>query len=188
MAERAIQQHTIEIDGVETFRRVMVISSMIFAVISLLILTVSHENNFCEDKSTGVIFNLDPPIWTCFSVQICTFLLLILHYIKCGCLIRKAGASMAVFYFAMVGAMVYAQFEFFQATGCRSSTFIRYYWLMMNITLFYVFIAYGISLWGAYICWAAEEEENIAKEAMEWKFKKMVTQNQEQQRQMMLDQ
>ena len=48
------------------------------------------------------------------------------------------------------------------------------YWLMLNIGLFYVFIAYGISLWGAYICWAQEEEENLAKEAMEWKFKKMV--------------
>ena len=60
--------------------------------------------------------------------------------------------------------------------------FIRYYWLMMNITLFYVFIAYGISLWGAYICWAQEEEENIAKEAMEWKFRKMITEGQEQAR------
>jgi hypothetical protein len=33
-------------------------------------------------------------------------------------------------------------------------------------------MAYGVSLWGAYICWAQQEEENIAKEALTWKFEK----------------
>ncbi len=41
MAERALNNHTLEIDGVESFRRVMVICSMIFGVITLLMLTLS---------------------------------------------------------------------------------------------------------------------------------------------------
>jgi hypothetical protein len=40
MTERALDNHSLEIEGVETFRRVMVISSMIFGCISLIILAL----------------------------------------------------------------------------------------------------------------------------------------------------
>ena len=33
-------------------------------------------------------------------------------------------------------------------------------------------MAYGLSLWGAYICWEQEEEENVTKAAMEEYLKK----------------
>ena len=49
-----------------------------------------------------------------------------------------------------------------------------YFWLLFNIVIFFVFVAYGISLWGAYICWAQEEEEEIMKEALKYKYAKMV--------------
>ena len=52
---------------------------------------------------------------------------------------------------------------------------IRYYWLGFQIILFYIFVAYGISLWGAYICWAQEEEENLAQAALQYKYHKMAT-------------
>jgi hypothetical protein len=32
--------------------------------------------------------------------------------------------------------------------------------------IFYVLVAYGIALWGAYICWAAEQEEAEEKKAI----------------------
>ena len=32
--------------------------------------------------------------------------------------------------------------------------------------MFYIFIAYGLSLWGAYICWEMEEEERENEEAV----------------------
>ena len=41
-----------------------------------------------------------------------------------------------------------------------------YWWLVLNIGLFYVLIAYGLSLWGAYLCWAQEEEEHLNEEAL----------------------
>ena len=94
---------------------------------------------------------------------------------------------MAVYYFGVVGAMVSTQVMFFQASSCKSMAFVRYYWLAVNIGLFYVFIAYGISLWGAYICWAQEEEENITKDALKWKFDKMIREGKENQAQLMLD-
>ena len=51
---------------------------------------------------------------------------------------------------------------------------VYYWWLALNIAIFYVFIAYGLSLWGAYLCWAQEEEEAIAQEAIMHKFEKEV--------------
>ena len=87
--------------------------------------------------------------------------MLLMHYIHCGCLLRKLGIILWFFYAAMVGCMVWAQVIFFKANGCGTRAFVLYYWLLFNIIVFFVFVAYGISLWGAYICWAQEEEENI---------------------------
>ena len=38
---------------------------------------------------------------------------------------------------------------------------LLYYWLFLNISLFYVLVAYGLSLWGGYICWEVDEEEKM---------------------------
>ena len=50
---------------------------------------------------------------------------------------------------------------------------VLYWWLALNIFLFYVMVAYGISLWGAYLCWAQQEEEELAKAALNHKWQKM---------------
>ena len=42
---------------------------------------------------------------------------------------------------------------------------LLYYWLFTNIGLFYMLVAYGLSLWGAYICWEVDEEEAMEMEA-----------------------
>ena len=74
---------------------------------------------------------------------------------------------MVVYYLLVMGLMIWAQIIFFGGAGCGVQAFVYYYWLAINIGIFYVFIAYGLSLWGAYICWAQEEEEKIVKEAMQ---------------------
>ena len=50
--------------------------------------------------------------------------------------------------------MVAVQVIFFNGQTCNLTAPLLYYWLFLNISLFYVLIAYGLSLWGAYICWA----------------------------------
>ena len=50
---------------------------------------------------------------------------------------------------------------------------VYYWWLAFNIGLFYVLIAYGLSLWGAYLCWAQQEEEELTKAALQHKYEKM---------------
>ena len=87
--------------------------------------------------------------------------MLLMHYIHCGCLLNKLGYVLWFFYLCMVGCMVWAQVIFFKANGCGTRAFVLYYWLLVNIVIFFIFVAWGISLWGAYICWAQEEEEVI---------------------------
>jgi len=45
---------------------------------------------------------------------------------------------------------------------------VLYYWLGINVVVFYVFMAYGLSLWGQYLCWAQEEEEKTMNDAIRW--------------------
>ena len=47
---------------------------------------------------------------------------------------------------------------------------------MLNIVMFYMLVAYGIALWGAYICWESEKEEKEMQAAMKKYMKKMATQ------------
>ena len=63
-----------------------------------------------------------------------------------------------------------------EGEGCLRESVVLYWWLALNIGLFYVLIAYGLSLWGAYLCWAQAEEEALAKEALEHMGRKMQAQ------------
>ena len=47
---------------------------------------------------------------------------------------------------------------------------LLYYWLFLNICLFYILIAFGLSLWGAYICWEVDEEEKMVEKALQRQF------------------
>ena len=109
-------RNTVEVAGTESFRRVMVLSSMIFAGISIGILALDPRH--CEiadpaDSSKTKEVPLGEGITVCLGVQLFIFFLLLLHYIHCGCLIRKLGRAMGVFYFALVAAMAQAQYLFF---------------------------------------------------------------------------
>ena len=144
-----------EVQGIETFRRVVVLTSLVFSCISILIICLRpRECDSNPELRRGVII-------AC-SVQLFIFLLLLLHYIHCGCLLRKLGMALGATYFGIVGCMVWTQLIFFRGEGCARIAVVYYWWLALNIGIFYVFIAYGLSLWGAYLCWAQEEEEAIA--------------------------
>ena len=62
--------------------------------------------------------------------------------------------------------MILVQNCMLKAVGCNRSSPLQYYWLVVNVVMFYVFIAYGLSLWGAYICWEMEEEEEETQQAV----------------------
>ena len=76
------------------------------------------------------------------------------------------GRAIGLYYIYLVLAMILVQNCMFKAVGCNRSSPLSYYWLCVNVIMFYVFIAYGLSLWGAYICWEMEEEEEETQEAV----------------------
>ena len=147
--------HTTEvhISGTEKFRRVALFQSLIFGTISCLIIVADTRE--CDT------INLKIPLGITFSVQLSIFVLLLMHYIHLGGCIRALGQAIGLYYVYLVAAMIVVQIFVLKADNCNRLTPLLYYWLVVNILLFYVFIAYGLSLWGAYICWEQEEEEKV---------------------------
>ena len=92
--------------------------------------------------------------------------MLLLASYMCTSIVACLGRAMGLFYFILVAAMVCVQFVFFQGQSCNQVAPLLYYWLFTNIALFYVMVAYGLSLWGAYICWEVDEEEAMINEAL----------------------
>ena len=90
-----------------------------------------------------------------------------MHYIGLGGCIRWFGRAIGLYYVYLVGTMIVVQIYVLKAEGCNRTSPLLYYWLVWNILLFYIFIAYGLSLWGAYICWEQEEQDNVTRKAME---------------------
>ena len=142
-----MSEHTTEIHvtGTERFRRVALFGSLVAGTFSCLILV--------GDPRTCDTVNLKLPTYITFSVQLTIFLLLLMHYIHLGFVIKACGQAIGLYYVYLVCAMVTVQFFVLQADGCNRTSPLLYYWLIVNILLFYMFIAYGLSMWGAYICW-----------------------------------
>ena len=86
-----------------------------------------------------------------------------MHYIHLGGCIKFFGRAIGLYYIYLVAGMIVVQVYILKAEGCNRTAPLLYYWLTVNIILFYIFIAYGLSLWGAYICWEQEEEEKVQK-------------------------
>ena len=138
---------SIEIQGLDTFRRVTTLGTLITSCISAIIVVV-------EPRACSTNPNLINAVIICMSAQLSVFFLFLLHYIGCGCLLRKLGGWIGIFYFILTGLMTWCQFIFMEGEGCLRESVVLYWWLALNIGLFYVLIAYGLSLWGAYLCWA----------------------------------
>ena len=70
--------------------------------------------------------------------------------------------------------MFVAQVIFFRSKDCHIQAPLLYFWLVVQIVIFYVMVAYGIALWGAYICWEAEKEEKETQKAVKKYMKEML--------------
>ena len=147
----------IHVSGTDRFRRVALIGSLIVSVASVLLILLDPRK--CEEVK------LEYAVYLCSAVHLMTFGLLLASYLCSGC-VMACGRMMVFFYFLLVGSMVFVQVIFFHGQGCNMVAPLLYYWIFTNIVLFYVLIAYGLSLWGAYICWEVDEEERIIKEAL----------------------
>ena len=61
----------------------------------------------------------------------------------------------------------------FQGENCSTDAPVLFFWLVVQIAIFYFIVAYGLAVWGSYICWQAESQDKLAKRAVEEYYKKM---------------
>ena len=87
----------IHIEGVDTYRRVLLFGSLIFSVISLLVLLGGPR--ICPNT------DLVSAIWLAFGVQLSVFILLLLHYINLGSCFKTLGRGIWLYYIYVVGTM-----------------------------------------------------------------------------------
>ena len=83
------REHVVEVTGLETFRRVVCVSSLIFAAVSGIILAVQPAPcKFTETHPDGTesqhTYNLDNGIWAVGCTNATIFFMLILSCKQCG--------------------------------------------------------------------------------------------------------
>ena len=96
---------TLEVQGMDTFRRVTTLFTLITCCISIVLVFVNPKP--CESNP-----HLQRACIVTFSVQLGIFCLLLLHYIGCGCCLRKVGGWLGIFYFVITGLMTWVQYIF----------------------------------------------------------------------------
>ena len=163
MDEPLQSEREVTVSGTDRFRRVALIGSLVVSAASVLIVLL--EPRMCETV------RLEYAVYLCSAVHLMTFFLLLSSYL-CNKCVMALGRAMVIFYFGIVASMVYTQVIFFHGQECNMIAPVLYYWIFTNILLFYVLVAYGLSLWGAYICWEVDEEEKMITEALRMQFGK----------------
>ena len=148
----------VTIDGMDTFRKLLVLGSILCFGLSIGMLLVDPKA--CE------YVDLWPALYAIMAVHGSIFVLTLSYDLGCGWCIRKIRWWLSIYYAILSGTMFYAQMVFFEGKGCGMQAFGLYYWIMFNIVVFYVAISYMFMLWGNYICFAMEREEKIIMESI----------------------
>ena len=91
---------TIEVGGMDTFRRMTTIMTLISSVVSAIIIVVRPRE--CDSNP-----HLRNAVIITLSAQLSIFFLLLLGYIGCGCCLKKAGGYLGIFYFLITGLMTW---------------------------------------------------------------------------------
>lgn len=53
------------------------------------------------------------------------------------------------------------------ANECRTGKPAQWYWLLINVCLFYVLVIFGFATWGAYLCGVQDKKEEIIQSAVD---------------------
>jgi hypothetical protein len=53
------------------------------------------------------------------------------------------------------------------ANNCRKGKPAMWWWLLINVCLFYVMVVFGFATWGAYLCGVSDVKEEIIQTAVE---------------------
>ena len=101
--------------------------------------------------------------------------------------LKKIPAVLFGFYVFIAIAMFFVQMLLFSPkTGdnepCMTATPLLYWWLMVQVVIFYLIVSFGLATWGAYLCQVADVQEEVTKQAID----EYLKENQHQQKHFMI--
>jgi hypothetical protein len=126
---------------------------------------VAVPEHDCSEVNLRAAVGLTAGLWCV------TFVLLLLQVVGYTACLKNYPKTMFVFYFAIVIVMFFVQMMTFggvsgEKNPCMTETPLMYWYLVVNIAVFYFIVTYGLSTWGFYLCRAADAEEELVNEAV----------------------
>ena len=149
------------IKATKCFRQVSILLSLVFALLSIVFLCIAGDDctNANLKATTGLVFFL----WST------VFVLLLLQAVKLTTCLKSIPKLLFGFYFFICGCMFFVQMELWGGVDnqCRTEIPLLYWWLVINIIVFYTIVSFGLATWGAYLCKVADVQEELTKKAVD---------------------
>ena len=125
---------------------------MLFSLVLALITIVLLASGL-EDCRTA---NLKFAMFLVFLIYSTVFIMMLMQFIGLVSCLKTIPRFLMAFYFSLVAVMFFVQMILFQGENCSTDAPVLFFWLVVQIAIFYFIVAYGLAVWGSYICWQAE--------------------------------
>jgi hypothetical protein len=152
------------IKATKRFRQVTLLMSLVMAIVSIVCLTLPSKGSCVVDiqAAMGMVFTL----W------VLVFLMLFLQVIGMVKCLKKYKTPLFAFYIFVVVTVYVSQMMLWGSGGsapnnCRVERPAMWYWLIINVVLFYLMVVFGMATWGSYLCRSADAKEEIINQAVE---------------------
>ena len=114
-----------------------------------------HKNSCNTDIQVAV--GLVAGLWVCIFLML---LLQVIGMVKC---LKAYPKTLFVFYFFIVAVIYISMMMLFggEKNNCRTEAPSMWYWLIINVCMFYLICAFGLASWGQYLCSMADHKEEV---------------------------
>lgn len=150
------------IKATKCFRQVSIITSLVFSLTSIVMLCLNDYD--CSNS------NLRATTAIVFALWSTVFVLLLLQAVNMTQCLKKIPKLLFAFYVAICGSMFFVQLELWGGVPtdplCREQAPGLYWWLVVNIIVFYIIVSFGLATWGSYLCKVADVQEEVTQQAI----------------------
>ena len=148
------------VKATKTFRQVSILLSLVMALTSICLVAVGD----IPDCSTA---NLKTTVVLVFILWSTVFVLLLLQVAGLTKCLKSVPKLLFGFYFFICAIMFFTQLMIWggEDNHCRTEAAVLYWWLVVNIIVFYLIVSFGLATWGSYICKVADAQEEFVEKA-----------------------
>jgi len=135
----------------QSFRRSVLLFALVFGMASMIILALDPPK--CDAA------NLTFATWLITIIHTTIFLLMLMQFIGLAFCLKKLQFLLFIFYFVLVATMFFVQLILWQSESCFKQSTVLFVWLAIQVVIFYIIVAYGLAVWGSYVCYSAKKRE-----------------------------